>query len=45
MPERLPGERAPGELGEALQKTGMTADEAALVMGGNLMRVAGKVWG
>ena len=32
-------------LGEALQKTGMTADEAALVMGGNMMRVAQKVWG
>ena len=32
-------------LGEALQRTGMTADEAALVMGGNMMRVAGQVWG
>ena len=32
-------------LGEALQRTGMTADEAALVMGGNMMRVAEKVWG
>ena len=32
-------------LGEALQRTGMTADEAALVMGGNMMRVAGEVWG
>lgn len=32
-------------LDKALQKTGMTADEAALVMGGNMMRVAGKVWG
>ena len=31
-------------LDTALQKTGMTADEAALVMGGNMMRVAGKVW-
>ena len=31
-------------LDKALQKTGMTADEAALVMGGNMMRVAGKVW-
>jgi len=31
-------------LDRALQKTGMTADEAALVMGGNMMRVAGKVW-
>lgn len=31
-------------LDQALQKTGMTADEAALVMGGNMMRVAGKVW-
>ena len=32
-------------LGDALQRTGMTADEAALVMGGNMMRVAGVVWG
>ncbi len=32
-------------LGDALRKTGMTADEAALVMGGNMMRVAGQVWG
>ena len=32
-------------LGAALQKTGMTADEANLVMGGNMMRVAGQVWG
>ena len=32
-------------MGEALQRTGMTADEAALVMGGNMMRVAGEVWG
>jgi membrane dipeptidase len=31
-------------LGAALQRTGMTADEAALVMGGNMMRVAGQVW-
>lgn len=31
-------------LDKALQKTGMTTDEAALVMGGNMMRVAGKVW-
>jgi membrane dipeptidase len=33
------------ELGAALQRTGMTADEAALVLGGNMMRVAEKVWG
>ena len=33
------------ELPAALQRTGMTADEAALVMGGNMMRVAGQVWG
>jgi len=33
------------ELSTALQRTGMTADEAALVMGGNMMRVAGQVWG
>ena len=32
-------------LGEALQRTGMTADEAALVMGGNMVRVARQVWG
>ena len=31
-------------LGDALQRTGMNADEAALVMGGNMMRVAGQVW-
>ncbi len=33
------------ELSAALQRTGMTAGEAALVMGGNMMRVAGQVWG
>ena len=32
------------ELSGALQHTGMTADEAALVLGGNMMRVAGQVW-
>ncbi len=32
-------------LSSALQRTGMTADEAALVMGGNMMRVAAQVWG
>ena len=32
-------------LGDALQRTGMTADEAALVMGGNMVRVARQVWG
>ena len=31
-------------LGQALQDTGMTAAEAAQVMGGNMMRVAGQVW-
>lgn len=31
-------------LGEALQRTGMSADESAQVMGGNMMRVAGQVW-
>ena len=31
-------------LGTALQGTGMTAQEAALVLGGNMMRVAGQVW-
>ena len=33
------------ELSAALQRTGMSTDEAALVMGGNMMRVAGQVWG
>ena len=28
----------------ALQEVGMTAEEAGLVMGGNMMRVAGQVW-
>ena len=32
-------------LAAGLQRTGMTADEAALVVGGNMMRVAGQVWG
>jgi len=32
------------ELADALQQTGMTADEAALVMGGNMARVAQQVW-
>ena len=32
-------------MADALQRTGMTADEAALVMGGNMMRVAGQTWG
>jgi membrane dipeptidase len=32
------------QLGQALQDTGMSAAEAALVMGGNMMRVAGQVW-
>jgi membrane dipeptidase len=31
-------------LAQALQDTGMTIDEAALVMGGNMLRVAGQVW-
>lgn len=31
-------------LGAALQGVGMTASEAAQVMGGNMMRVAGQVW-
>ncbi len=31
-------------LPEALQRTGMTAQDAALVMGGNMMRVARQVW-
>ncbi|MBP6505342.1 MAG: membrane dipeptidase [Rhodoferax sp.] len=33
------------ELSAELQRTGMTAEEAALVMGGNMVRVAGQVWG
>ncbi len=33
------------ELSAELQRTGMTADEAGLVMGGNMVRVAGQVWG
>jgi membrane dipeptidase len=32
-------------LSAELQRTGMTADEASLVMGGNMVRVAGQVWG
>ena len=31
-------------LDEALRRTGMSADEAALVRGGNMMRVAARVW-
>ncbi|MDH5247113.1 MAG: membrane dipeptidase, partial [Betaproteobacteria bacterium] len=31
-------------LAPALQRAGMTGDEAALVMGGNMMRVARRVW-
>ena len=31
-------------LAAALQRTGMTADETALVVGGNMMRVARQVW-
>jgi len=33
------------ELPSALEKTGMTGREAALVMGGNMERVARQVWG
>jgi membrane dipeptidase len=33
------------ELGAALRSTGMTNDEAARVMGGNMQRVARRVWG
>lgn len=33
------------ELSAALQHTGMSADEAALVLGGNMLRVARQVWG
>ena len=31
-------------LAPSLQRVGMTADEAALVMGGNMARVARQVW-
>ena len=31
-------------LAPALQRTGMTADDATLVMGGNMLRVARQVW-
>jgi membrane dipeptidase len=31
-------------LAQALQDTGMTIAEAALVMGGNMLRVAGQTW-
>jgi hypothetical protein len=31
-------------LGAALRGVGMTADEATLVMGANMLRVAGQVW-
>ncbi|WP_295954773.1 membrane dipeptidase [Rhodoferax sp.] len=31
-------------LGQALQDVGMTADDAALAMGGNMLRVAQQVW-
>ena len=31
-------------LSKALQNAGLNADEAALVMGGNMLRVAGQVW-
>ena len=31
-------------LASALQRSGMTGDEAALVMGGNMLRVARQVW-
>jgi ABC-type sulfate transport system permease subunit len=33
------------ELGPALQALGMSADEAAQVLGGNMQRVARGVWG
>jgi membrane dipeptidase len=32
------------ELDAALQATGMSSDDAAMVMGGNMMRVAQQVW-
>ena len=34
-----------GRLPDALRQTGMTDDEAALVLGGNMRRVAAQVWG
>ena len=33
------------EMDAALQATGMNSDDTAMVMGGNMMRVAGQVWG
>ena len=35
---------ATGQLSQALQKVGMSAAEAAGVMGNNMLRVAGQVW-
>jgi membrane dipeptidase len=32
------------DLDAALQATGFSADDAALVMGGNMLRVAQQVW-
>ena len=43
-PTTYPPVEAWSEMSGALQRTGMTADEAALVMGGNMMRVAQRVW-
>tara|TARA_R110001599_G_scaffold317184_1_gene526446 strand:+ start:41 stop:1006 length:966 start_codon:yes stop_codon:yes gene_type:complete len=43
-PTTYPPVEAWSEMSGALQRTGMSADEAALVMGGNMMRVAGQVW-
>jgi membrane dipeptidase len=44
-PSTYPPVGAWRELGPALQALGMSADEAALVLGGNMQRVARGVWG
>ena len=45
QPTVYPPIAAWGRMSQALQDTGMSADEAALVMGGNMQRVARRVWG
>ena len=44
-PSTYPPISAWRELGPALQDLGMSASEAALVLGGNMQRVARRVWG
>lgn len=43
-PTRYPPIESWQHMAAALQRTGMSADEAALVMGGNMVRVARQVW-